>query len=314
MKLSFFPGCSSSGTAREYGQSSLAVMAALGHELVEIPDWNCCGATSAHALDENLEYLLPLRNLVLAEAMGLEGVTSSCSACYNLCKQTERKMLAGDEQSKRLNDEIEAATGRRYAGRMQVMHPLSLLSRPEELSRIRELAVRPLTGLKVVMYYGCYLSRPPELVAFESPEQPVSMDEVCAACGAEVRRWSYKVECCGGSLMMPRSSIVEGIVDRLMSAAVEAGADAVVTPCPMCLANLDGRQKARLARGEKPVPVLYFTELVAMSFGLPGPRNWLRKRLVDPLPLLRELGLDDLVAGAGRAVPPGSASDGGETQ
>lgn len=314
MRLSFFPGCSYCGTAKEYGESTLAVMAALGHELTEIPDWNCCGASSAHALDENLQYLLPLRNLVLGEGMGLEGITSSCSACYNVSKQAEQKMLTDDRQARKLNEEIEATTGRRYEGRVRVIHPLEVLSRPDELAKLRERSVRRLAGLKVVMYYGCYLSRPPEIVAFESAEQPVSMDKICEACGAEVRRWSFKVDCCGASLMIPRSSIVEQIVDRLISEAVHAGADALVTPCPMCLANLDARQKLHRARGEQPVPIFYYTELMAMSLGLPGLRRWLHKRLVDPAPLLRRVGLGGLITGSGRtpaATAAGRAPAGG---
>jgi len=304
MRLSFFPGCSLGGTAKEYRESTLAVMSLLGHELVEIPDWNCCGATSAHALDENLQYLLPLRNLVLAEAMGLEGMTSSCSACYSASKQAEQRVLRGDGLSERLNREIEAVTGRRYEGKVRVIHPLQILSRPAELEKIRERVVRPLSGLKAVMYYGCYLSRPSDIVAFESPEQPVSMDEVCKAAGVEVKRWSWKVDCCGASLTLPRASIVREIVDRLVSEAVQAGAAAIVTPCPMCLANLDSRQDMRLARGERPVPVFYFTELMAMAFGLPDVGRWLRKRLIDPVPVLREAGLSGPVAG--RAAPPGA--------
>ncbi len=305
MKLSFFPGCSFCGTAKEYGESTLAVMSVLGHEFREIPDWNCCGASSAHALDSNLQYLLPLRNLVLAEAMDLDGSTSSCSACYNACKLAEQHILAGGAHAEALNREIESILGRRFEGRQRFLHPLQVLSRPEELKKIRSRVVRPLEGLKVVMYYGCYLSRPPEVVAFESPEQPTSMDEVCAATGAEVRRWSWKVECCGASLTMPRAEIVEGLVDRLLSEALHAGADALVTPCPMCLANLDSRQGARLARKEPPVPVFYFTELMAMAFGLPRVNRWLRKRLVTPAPLLQRLGLSGSIVQTGRAAAGG---------
>jgi heterodisulfide reductase subunit B len=291
MKLSFFPGCSFCGTAKEYGESTLAVMAALGHEFEEIPDWNCCGASSAHALDSHLQYMLPLRNLVLAEQMGLEGTTSSCSACYNACKLAEHHVLEGGAHGAQLNDEIKDILGRPYEGRQRMMHPLQLLSRPEELKKIRSRVVRPLEGLKVVMYYGCYLSRPPEIVAFESPEQPTSMDEVAAACGAEVLRWSWKVECCGASLTMPRPKIVETLVDRLLTEALYAGADALVTPCPMCLANLDSRQALRASRNEPLVPIFYFTELMAMAFGLPRIGRWLRKRLVTTTPLVRRLDL-----------------------
>lgn len=312
MKLSFFPGCSLCGTAKEYGESTLAVMTAMGHELHEIPDWNCCGASSAHALDSHLQYLLPLRNLVLAERMGLEGTTSSCSACYNACKLAEHRVLTGGPHAALLSREVEDILGRPYEGRQRIIHPLQVLSRPEELQKIRARVVRPLDGLKVVMYYGCYLSRPPEVVAFESPEQPTSMDEVIAACGAEVRRWSWKVECCGASLTMPRAEIVEALVDRLLSEAVLAGADALVTPCPMCLANLDSRQGLRLARKEPLVPIFYFTELMAMAFGLPGVGRWLRKRLVATTPLVRRLGLlDPVLRPGGRAVAVSSGAGGG---
>jgi heterodisulfide reductase subunit B len=300
VKLSFFPGCSFRGTAKEYGESTHAVMGTLGHELVEIPDWNCCGASSAHSTDEYLHYLLPLRNLVLAESLGLATAASACSSCYSVTRATEHVMRQGGPTAERLNEAIEDATGRRYRGTVHFVHPLEILSRPDELKKIRARVSRPLAGLRLVPYYGCYLSRPPEIVAWESAEQPVSMDVIAAACGADVRRWSWKVECCGGSLTMPRSEIVSGLVERLLSEAKRAGAEAIVTHCPMCLANLDSRQGIWKAGGGSPMPVFYYTELLAMAFELPGLRRWLRKRLVDPLPLLRSAGLEAAGAGGGR--------------
>jgi heterodisulfide reductase subunit B len=159
--------------------------------------------------------------------------------------------------------------------------------------------VKPLAGLKVVSYYGCLLIRPPQYTArWDDPEHPQSMDYVLGLMGAEVVPWSYGVECCGGSLTLNRSDVVVHLVDRLARAAHEAGAEALVTACPMCMANVDGRQKYRsgppIPRPPKPdyepLPIFYFTELMALAYGLPL-KKVLGKHLVDPRPLLGRLEL-----------------------
>ena len=190
-------------------------------------------------------------------------------------------------------------SGLKYRGDVQVRHPLDVLVNDIGLETISERVTAPLEGLKVVRYYGCLLVRPPEYTGrWDDPEHPPSMDYVMGLLGAEVVSWSWGVDCCGGSLTLNRSDVVVHLVDKLARAAREAGAEAMVTACPMCMANVDGRQKYRggppLPRPAKPnyepLPIFYFTELMALAYGLPLGKA-LGKHLVDPRPLLKRLEL-----------------------
>jgi heterodisulfide reductase subunit B len=143
-----------------------------------------------------------------------------------------------------------------------------------------------LTGLKPVSYYGCLLLRPPEVCEFENYENPFMMDKILDSIGADVKNWSYKTDCCGGSLSISKTSIVVEMCDKLMSAAREAGANCVVTACPLCMANLDMRPSSGLK-----LPIFYFTELIALAMSLPGSKETFKTHMFDPQPLLRQVGL-----------------------
>lgn len=295
MRYGFYPGCTLHSTGVEFGVSAGLVCRELGMELVEVADWNCCGASSAHSLDHRLFLALPVRNLVRAQEAGPDDLAVPCAACYS-------RLAAADlalREDKVFRAEMEGVLGFEYQGRVRPRSLLEIVvhdfSREELAGRVR----RPLDGLKVVSYYGCLLIRPPWYTGqWDDPEHPQSMDYVLGLMGAEVRRWSYGVECCGGSLTLNRSDVVVQLVDRLVEGAREAGAEAVVTACPMCMANVDGRQKYRgggpLLRkakpGYEPLPVFYFTELMALAYGQRMEGLW-GKHLVDPRPLLGRLGL-----------------------
>lgn len=282
----YYPGCSLHSTASEFDESFRAVAAALGLTLHELDDWSCCGATSAHATSNFLATALPLRNLSLAEGAGRDLIVP-CAACYSAFRQAHHEVVADGAEGRRLNAEVEAATGRRYEGKLRVLHPLEPLSQPEGVKAISAGAKRPLEGLKLATYYGCLLQRPPGAVAFEDPEQPKSMDRIMAAAGATVVRWSFKTECCGASLTLTRPEYVVQLIGTLTGAARHAGAEAIVTACPMCQANLDTRQP----QGPDPVPIFYFTELLGLALGAPGVRSWLKRHITDPVSVLAAHGL-----------------------
>lgn len=286
-KMGYFPGCSLLSTAAEYDRSLRAVFAALGRELTEIPDWNCCGATAGHATSDYLADALVLRNLVQAENAGFREIVVPCAECYNLFKTTHNKNREATEGTMEANAQIRLIVGNSYDGGLSVVHPLQLLSEPSWLSRISNLAVKPLAGLKVATYYGCLLTRPPE-VAFDDVNYPLSMDTILTTVGAEVRKWSYKTDCCGASLALPRPQTVEKFVTHLTAMARRAGAEAMAVACPLCQANLDTRQAAS---GGAAMPIFYFSELLGLSFGHPEAGRWLKKHIVDPLPLVTRLGL-----------------------
>jgi heterodisulfide reductase subunit B2 len=281
VKVSYYPGCSLHGTAKEYDRSVRAVSGALGIELKEVEDWSCCGATAAHSTNFKLSVALPARNLVAAEKDALD-VMVPCAACFNRLKAADHHLRTDSV----LKGEVEEIIGGTYRGGIAIRNPIDIICRDIGLEALRERVTRPLAGLRPVSYYGCLLLRPPEVCGFDDTENPVLLDGILAALGAEVRPWSYKTDCCGGSLTISRTDIVGKMVDRLMTMAGEAGANCVVTACPVCTANLDMRASAALR-----LPVFYFTELMALAMGLPGVEAWLGLHNVDPRPLVKSLAL-----------------------
>jgi heterodisulfide reductase subunit B len=276
MKASYYPGCALHGTALEYDESTRAVAALLDVELVELPDWSCCGASSAHATDEALAIDLPARNLSIAEAQGMDLVVP-CAACYSRLKTAERK-TSGD--------------GARDGG-IRVLNPLEFLLAAGLSAKMEGLLKRPLTGLKVVCYYGCLLVRPPDVTGTKGYEHPEEMDRLIELTGAEPVPWSYKTDCCGGSLVLTRTDIVMHLAGRLFEKAVEAGAEAIVAACPLCQSNLDSREEeiARRSGSRYGLPVFYFTELIGLAMGHRDADKWLRRHFVDPRKLLASKGL-----------------------
>ncbi|HHY96091.1 MAG TPA: disulfide reductase [Firmicutes bacterium] len=295
MRLGYYPGCSLHSTAWEFDASTRAVCAALDIQLEELPGWTCCGSSSAHTRPGPLARALPLRNLVLAEQVAPE-LLVPCAACYNVLRSADQAWRQGEAEAKEAARLVEEGLGRAYRGEVAVRHVLEVLARPEILARFREKARKP-WPLPVVPYYGCLLSRPSAEIGFDRPEQPVLMDRILTAAGAEVRPWSYKTDCCGASLTISHSPVVETMVNGLVKQARRAGAVALVTACPMCHANLDSRQSEA-----EPMPVLYVTEVMAMALGLPGVERWLGAHLVDARPLAGTRP-PAATAGAGAAQP-----------
>jgi len=279
----YFPGCSQHSTGLEYGLSTEAVFKHLGLELAELPDWNCCGASSAHALSHTLAIALPARNLALAQEMGTELVTP-CAACFNRMKGADYA-LRNDEKTR---GEIENLVGFSYTGQVRVRPVMGALFDDYGPEQIASQVKRPLKGLKVVPYYGCLLVRPPQMTQFDDPDNPQVMAELLRAAGAEVLEWSHATDCCGAGLSLSNSELVQNLVGKLAARAREAGAEALATGCPLCQVNLEMRQTS-----EPKMPAFYITELLGLAFGIPESKKWWRKHLIDPQPVLRSIGLLD---------------------
>jgi heterodisulfide reductase subunit B len=228
MKISYYPGCALHGTALEYDESIQALSRVLGVEMCELPDWNCCGASSAHVTDESLAHGLPARNLAIAEAQGMDLVIP-CAACYGRIKAAEKEMLARRGTAAPMQN-------------IRVLNLLEFIVTSGLSEKIVALKKRPLNGLKVVCYYGCLLVRPPKVTGAMNYENPEEMDRLMALIGAEPIPWSYKTDCCGGSLVIARPDIVRRLTQKLFDKAVQAGAEAIVAVCPLCQSNLDSRQ------------------------------------------------------------------------
>ena len=281
MDYSYYPGCSLHSTGWEFNASVEEVFKVLDIQLHELEDWNCCGASSAHSLSHSLALALPARNLAIAQRAGRD-VIMPCAACFNRHKSAEYELTHHPEQRAFL----EKAAGFSYSGTVAVRALLDVITNGVGLECIRSHVRQPLVGLKAVAYYGCLLVRPPEVTCFEDPENPVLMNQLLEVLGADARPWSYASDCCGGGLTLTKPQVAGRLVNRLVEHAREAGAEAIVTTCPLCQVNLEMRQ----ADSQGKMPIFYFTELVGLAFAVEKARSWWGKHLIDPRPMLSGLG------------------------
>jgi heterodisulfide reductase subunit B len=287
MKYAYYPGCSLEASAVEYDVSARGVFRALDAELVTIPDWNCCGSSPAQAVDYLMSLALPARNLALAEGMGMDTVVATCSACYLSLYQVE-KHFQRDPQVRADVTEVLAAAGLKYEGKVRVRHMLDVLANDLGPDAVQARQKRSLNGLKVVPYYGCQTVRP--YPAYDAPDQPMTMDVVLKAMGAEVVPYHLKARCCGGINITTAKDMGVKLVSDLLVAA--AGADCIVTVCPLCQMNLDSYQAdvSRLLGREIKMPVLYLTQLMGLAFALPDSETLLNKNISSSQPVLARLG------------------------
>lgn len=282
MELSYYPGCSLEASAKEYNQSALAICKALGVELKELDDWVCCGATSAHSTNKLLSLALPSQNLSAAQNAGLD-LAIPCAACYNRMKRADHALRYDEAKRNQIEDIVEF----KYTGQVRVMSLLEAIVNCVGIENVVKKVTAPLAGLKVACYYGCLLVRPTDITCFDQPENPMSLDHLMKSLGSEPVKWSYKTECCGANLGLTAVANVKSMVGKILEMAAEAGAQAIVTACPLCQTNLEIRRKDR----NSGMPVFYFTELIGMAMGLPDSKSWLVKHMIDPAPLLRSISL-----------------------
>jgi heterodisulfide reductase subunit B len=279
MKLAYYPGCSSEGSAIEYDLSTKKTALLLETELEELEDWNCCGATSAHNTNKLLSLALPARNLAIAEQNGMDLILAPCAACYNRLHSTE--LIARKDEAVR--ERIKEVIDMDFSAHTSTVSVLEWLDSKVGVDKIKARVKNPLQGMKAACYYGCLLVRPVEHTGFDDPEDPQSMDRIVRALGAETVEWPFKVECCGAALATSRPDIGAKMVHSIISNARDAGAECLVTACPLCMLNLDMRQAgAEKAAGEKlNMPVYYVTELVALAGGASPDEVGIGKHFVE---------------------------------
>lgn len=289
MRYHYYPGCSLHGTAKEYDESLRAVCEALGIELAEIEGWICCGTSSRVSISPTVGAALPLENLMLVEQAGGGEVLVPCPACLNRFKTVQHD-IDGDPA---LKGRLEQTLGRAYEGRVEAHHPLEVLVDLVKSDEVRPRLVRDLGGLRVASYYGCVLVRPPEIMGFDDYEYPMSMDRLVQTLGGEPIDWSYKTECCGASFALTRSDVVRKLSCDIMKNARDEGAEIICTCCQMCQANLDTRQREieKEFGVELDLPIVYYTQLIALALGLDTERLGFARHFVDPRPVLHERGI-----------------------
>ena len=298
-RYAYYPGCSGLGTSLEYDTSTRAMCAAFGIDLVDITDWNCCGSTPAHAVDHLLSAGLVARNLAIAEDMAermeLDGIITPCPSCLKNLKTTQHRMA-----EPKFHEEVEQVLGRKLRADLPIKAVLQVLAEDVGPGRIAEMADAPLKGLRVVPYYGCIMVRPPDVMQFDDVENPMSLDNVLTALGAEVLPFALKTDCCGASLATTRREVVTRLSGRILDAAAAAGADAIAAACPLCQMNLDMRQAQinRANRSSHRMPVFYYTQLAGLATRQSEERIGLDKLCVSPRDLLGSLAAR---AGEGRS-------------
>ena len=270
MKYAYFPGCSAAATGLSFALSADYVRQRIGMELVEIPDWCCCGTSAARVTDSDLEVALPARSLALAEKMDPSlDIAAACAGCYSSLKNAVHFARTSEKNRRHLEELIEMP----YAATSDVFSFLEIMSLPENKEAIAAALTSNLQGIKVACYYGCALVRPIEVCKFDNPENPQSMDELMKIAGADPVSWAFKVECCGASHQITEPKASRVLIERIFEDAAINGAEVIVTACPLCNLNLDMREKEinsrRVASGKPAfdIPVLYFTELLGIAMG-----------------------------------------------
>src|SRR3989339_436633 len=237
LKVAYFPGCSLSSTAKEYDVATRLVCEDLEINLVEIPEWTCCGATTAHITSE--------------------------------------------------------VTGETYNGKAEVLHLTRVMLEKYGLENIKAKIKKQLKGLKIACYYGCLMTRPAEVCENDRVENPMIMDNLVEALGAESIKWYYKTECCGAAFSLTKTEIVRKLSGDILKEAKACGADLVMVACPLCHSNLDARQPeiSKLLKTNLNIPVLYFTQVMGLALGYDYMDLMMNKHFIDPKPLLKSKGI-----------------------
>lgn len=268
MKYAFYPGCSSENLTRGYEASLRAVAAVLGLELEPIPDWNCCGAMQYPAVSRLAAYALAARNLALVPDRCSE-VIACCSACMVNLQRVEAVMSEHADFRDKINLALEAGRLSYTPGRLAVRHILDVLVSDIGLEHIRERVTRPLVHLRVAPYYGCLLIRP--MCRLDDPEYPTTMDRLFAALGLAVTSFSLRGYCCGGHLPQINEQTGLELIHRILKNASEAGANVIAVACPVCQLNLELYQQdiKKKFRSNYNMPVLFFSQVMGLAFGLP---------------------------------------------
>ena len=285
MEYGYYPGCSLHGTAKEFDLSIKESFQSLGSTLKEVPDWNCCGASSAHETSEELALALAVRVLSQAEQAGLKTVIAPCAACYSRLRVANREVILDADLRERINHVI----GQDYEGGVTVRHLTEIYK--ENKDKLAASVVKPLTGMKITSYYGCLLARPKAVVDWDDTENPTTMDDLVTILGAQALDWSHKTECCGAGFSFSRPDIAVRLVGNILGAAKSVGADAIAVACPLCQANLDMRQGPAEKRNKTryDIPIIYISQLIGLAQGKDAKALGLDKHMVSVEKVLEKI-------------------------
>ncbi len=281
-RYGFFPGCVAKESCKELFNSTMLLADRLGIELVELTAASCCGASVLNDTNRDVARVLNARTYAQAEALGLDDVITICSTCTGHMRAANKELRESEEHMAQANA-ILGKFGANYKGSVTVRHLLWLLIDDIGLDKLRSMVVRPLNGLKVAPFYGCHIIRPESVNGWESARHPHSLEDVIVALGGEAVDYAGKTRCCGFHVQLEKDGIASSMVGQNMRMAKDNGAEAVITPCPLCHLALDGYQADAAARwGRTDLPVFHLPQLVAYALGVPAEKLGLNKHLIDP--------------------------------
>jgi len=290
MKLLYYPGCTLKTSAKNLEKSAFAIMEKLGHKLVEMDDWNCCGVVASLTDDDLMHHLAPLRNLIHVEDQGEDKVVTLCDMCCNTLKQTNLRVKENADDLETLNLFMDREND--YKGTVKVIHFLEFLRDEIGFNTLKKMVKNPLNGMKIMPYYGCMLLRPRE-VAIDDAEEPTILSDLLNTLGAEVVDNPFKIECCGSYHTIEQKELVSKRAHRITTFATERGSDAILLSCPLCRFNLDarGKEAEKMFKGYKQIPVYYYTQLIAVALGIDTDVCGFDQHAVDPVLLLKKKGV-----------------------
>ena len=257
MTFSYYPGCTLKTKAKDLNRYAYQSAEALGIELAELPEWQCCGGVYTMAKDEIATKLSSVRALASAQDNTL---ITLCSACHNVLKQVNNDMKNDEDIAAKANNYLKLDTP--YHGETDVLHYLEMIRDKVGFEEVAKKVVNPLKGKKIAAYYGCLLLRPGKVLQMDNPENPRIMEDLIKALGAEPVIYPYRNECCGGYMTMEDKALAQKKSNIVAGSAKEFGAEVIITACPLCLYNL--KKNAT----ENDIPVVYFTELLAEALGV----------------------------------------------
>lgn len=277
MKLGFYPGCSLKGTSREYNESVKAIAPAFDIELVDIEDWNCCGATAAHSVNKELSLALPARVLALAEKQGMKEIVVPCASCFNRLTMTQYELSQNDDLKKKIVDAI----GMPYEGTVKILNVVQFINLYIK-DKLAEKVVKPY-AYDVACYYGCLLVRPHKVLNFDRVEDPTTMDELMKMIGSNPIEWGFKTECCGAGLSVSRTDLVAKLSGNIVQDAADRSAKAIIVACPMCHSNLDMRRPDinKYLKKDVAIPVIYLTQAIGLAIGIDAAKLGLQRHFVN---------------------------------
>ena len=292
--VAYYKGCLASLSAKELDSSTKALAPKVGLDLIELKTVTCCGAGDIHEAEPDYYVHLNARILAYASETGADTLMTVCNVCTLNLRQANWQLKNDPELRERVNRNLTAVGVPRYDRDVEVRHLLWEVAEGDGYERLKAAAHHGLKGLKIAPFYGCQILRPSKLMGFEDPDRPSSLERIIEACGGESVDYPAKLKCCGFPIIQAREETALAEMIQPIAQAKEAGADAIVTPCPLCHLSLDAWQsKLKAATGQDfEMPILHLSQLIGVAAGLADSELKFRRHVVSVEPVLEKLRFD----------------------